>query len=178
MREVTGYPAATLGFSEKTKRWTCFYSYYPDYMCSANTGIVTWQRAQLWKHNATNANVGQEYNHFYGSPVNSEIQAISNEIVSNNKIYKAISLESDEPWDVDFVTPNGQESNVVISDFDTRENIHYTDMYNDINSPGGLLEGDRIRDVTLLAKIKLFASSLTRLFAVNFNFSNSFRSNK
>ena len=172
------YPAVTIGFSEKTKKWTSFYSYHPENMCSSNTGIVTFKNGNIYKHNASNAASGKEYNHFYDNPFDSEVHVVSNEMVSNNKIYKAFSQESDDVWGVEFETPNGQESNLVSDDFDTRENIHYSDIYNDTNSTGGLLEGDRMRDVTLLAKLKLFSNKLTRLFAVNFNFSNSFRSNR
>jgi len=171
-------PAQTLGFSEKNKKWTCFYGYHPENMCSAGTSIVTFKVGHIYKHNAINATAGKEYNYFYDQPVDSEIHVVSNEMVSNNKIYKAFSQESDDVWGVEFETPNGQESNLVSDDFDTRENIHYSDIYNDTNSTGGLLEGDRMRDVTLLAKLKLFSNKLTRLFAVNFNFSNSFRSNR
>ena len=147
-------------------------------MCTSGTGIVTFKNGHVYKHNAYNAEAGKEYNHFYGQPVDSEFHVISNEVVSNNKVYKAFSQESDDVWEVDFESPNGQESNLVESDFDTRENIHYSDIYNDTNSPGGLLEGDRMRDVTLIAKLKIFKKTLSRLFAVNFNFSNSFRSNR
>ena len=178
--EVTNveFPAKTLGFSEKNRKWTCFYSYHPENMCTANNGIVTFKDGNIYKHNASNAAAGQRYNYFYGNPVDSEVHVVSNEAVSNNKIYKAFSQESDDIWGVNFETPNNQSSNLVHSDFDTRENIHYSDIYNDTNSSGGLLEGDRMRDVTIIAKLKIFKNVLTRLFAVNFNFSPSFRSNK
>ena len=40
------YPAVTIGFSEKTKKWTSFYSYHPENMCSSNTGIVTFKKSK------------------------------------------------------------------------------------------------------------------------------------
>jgi hypothetical protein len=49
---------------------------------------------------------------------------------------------------------------------------------NDTNSPGGLLEGDRIRDASLLAKCRILTNKFTRMFGVNFNLVPSFRSNK
>ena len=51
-------------------------------------------------------------------------------------------------------------------------------MMNDTNSTGGLLEGDRMRDASLLAKCKIAVNKFTRMFGVNFNFAPSFRSNK
>ena len=166
----------TLGFCEENKRWNSFYSYNPDYMCGLNTGIVTFKNGEIYTHNSETATV--PYNNFYGGDFPSELTVASNQGGSNNKVYTAFSQESDDIWDVEFSTPNGQNSALVSSDFDTRENIHYSDILNDTNSPGGIIEGDRIRDVTLLAKLRVYAQNLTRIFAVNFNFFNSHRSNK
>ena len=127
MTLTKGYPAETIGFSEKTKKWTSFYSYHPENMCTSNTGIVTFKNGHIYKHNASNAPLGQQYNYFYNQPVDSEVHVVSNEMVSNNKIYRAFSEESDDVWEVNFETPNGQQSNLVSTDFDTRENIHYSD---------------------------------------------------
>ena len=93
-------------------------------------------------------------------------------------MYQSFSQESDDKWGVTFTSPNGQETALLAEDFDTRENIHYSDIMNDINSDGGLIEGDRMRDVTLLAKLKIFSNKLTKVFGVNFNFAPSQRSNK
>lgn len=167
---------STLGFTESNKRWNSFYSYRPEFMCGIGTRIVTFKSGDIYEHNSST--VMPEYNQFYGVSYPSEIHVISNEAPSNNKVYKAFSQESDAIWDVDFVSPNGQASNLIASDFDTRENIHYSDMMNDTNSPGGLLEGDRMRDASLLAKCRILTNKFTRMFGVNFNISPSFRSNK
>ena len=89
-----------------------------------------------------------------------------------------IIKESDDIWDVTFATPNGQQTSLVASDFDTRENMHYSDILNDVNSPGGIIEGDRMRDTTLVAKLIILRNTLTRIFSVNFNMAPSYRSNK
>ena len=95
-----------------------------------------------------------------------------------NKVYLSFSQESDEAWDVEFETPNGQQSSLSASNFDKKENIYYSDIMNDSNSPGGIIEGDRIRDTSLLAKLSLVKNTLTRIFSVNFNAIPSYRSNK
>ena len=168
--------AETLGFTESNKRWNSFYSYKPEFMCGAGTRIVTFKGGDIFEHNSTTAPT--PYNEFYGVTYPSEIHIISNEAPSNNKIYKPFSQEPDDVWDVDFESPNGQASNLISSDFDTRENIHYSDMMNDTNSPGGLLEGDRMRDATIIAKCRIAINKFTRMFGVNFNIVPSFRSNK
>mgnify|MGYP003629842597 CR=1 FL=1 len=166
----------TIGFTESNKRWNSFYSYRPEFMCGIGTRIVTFKQGDVYEHNSSTTI--PEYNEFYGVTYASEMHVISNEAPSNNKVYKAFSQESDDVWDVDFESPNGQTSNLIASDFDTRENIHYSDMMNDTSSPGGLIEGDRMRDATLLAKCKILTNKFTRMFGVNFNIVPSFRSNK
>tara|TARA_R110002051_G_C8724753_1_gene497190 strand:+ start:253 stop:768 length:516 start_codon:yes stop_codon:yes gene_type:complete len=166
----------TLGFCEENKRWTSFYTYYPDYMCGSGTGIVTFKNSRIFKHNSDTATPG--YNNFYITDWPSELHVVSNEAPSNNKFYKAFSEESDDIWDVTFATPNGQQTSLVASDFDTRENMHYSDILNDVNSPGGIIEGDRMRDTTLVAKLIILRNTLTRIFSVNFNMAPSYRSNK
>tara|TARA_R110000765_G_scaffold318643_1_gene410910 strand:- start:483 stop:1796 length:1314 start_codon:yes stop_codon:yes gene_type:complete len=163
----------TIGFSEVNKRWNSFYSYAPEMMCGNRAGIVTFSEGDIYKHNSENG-----YNTFYQVNYPSTIKVVSNEASSNNKIYKAFSEESDDIWSVTFNTPNGQETNLVASDFDKRENIYYSDMFNDVNSPGGIIEGDRIRDASLIATLSISTTEFTRLFGVNFNIVPSHRSNK
>ena len=166
----------TLGFSEQNKRWTSFYTYYPDYMCSSGTGIVTFKGPNVFIHNSDTAST--PYNQFYTTDYASEIHVVSNTAPSNNKVYLSFSQESDDAWDVEFETPNGQQSSLSASNFDKKENIYYSDIMNDSNSPGGIIEGDRIRDTSLLAKLTLMKNTLTRIFSVNFNAIPSYRSNK
>ena len=178
--------AYTLGFCESSNRWNSFYSYIPEMMCAFQNGFVSFDAGNLYTHNISGKYVDSKgilkthntYNEFYGIEYDSELWVVSNEAASNNKVYQSFSQESDNIWDVTFDSPNGQSTVLLPSDFDTRENIHYSDIMNDVNSAGGLIEGDRIRDVTLLAKLKLFSNKLTRIFGVNFNFAPSQRSNK
>jgi cyclophilin family peptidyl-prolyl cis-trans isomerase len=178
--------AYTVGFCESSNRWNSFYSYIPEMMCPFQNGFVSFDGGNLYVHNISgryvdgqnNVKTYNTYNKFYGIEYDSELWVVSNEAPSNNKVYQSFSQESDKIWDVTFDSPNGQSTALLPSDFDTRENIHYSDIMNDVNSAGGLIEGDRIRDVTLLAKLKLFSNKLTRIFGVNFNFAPSQRSNK
>tara|TARA_R110000850_G_scaffold272892_2_gene408528 strand:- start:7674 stop:11978 length:4305 start_codon:yes stop_codon:yes gene_type:complete len=176
----------TIGFCESSNRWNSFYSYIPEMMCSKGTGFVSFNEGNIYRHNISGTYINAQgelksyntYNNFYGVDYDSELWVVSNEAPSNNKVYQSFSQESDDKWGVTFTSPNGQETALLAEDFDTRENIHYSDIMNDVNSDGGLIEGDRMRDVTLLAKLKIFSNKLTKVFGVNFNFAPSQRSNK
>ena len=172
-------PSSTIGFTEPTNRWNSFYNYYPEMMCSSGVGIVTFKGGNLYHHDiGVDSLQNKEYNKWYGSNVQSDLWLVSNVAPSNNKIYKAISIESDNIWSVTIDNKYGQSTNIFTTDFDTRENIHYSQIYNDINSPGGMIEGDKIRGVSALIKLSITSNSLERLFGVNINFSPSERSNK
>lgn len=170
---------STIGFSEPTNKWNSFYDFHPEMMCTSGVNIVTFNNGELYHHDRGIDTFGnKEYNKFYQQDVTSQLWVISNIAPSNNKIYKAISTESDEIWSVVIENKQGQQTSIFVSDFDTRENIHYSQIYNDENSPGGMIEGDRMRSVSALIKLSNTSNSLSRLFGVNVNFSSSERSNK
>ena len=110
--------------------------------------------------------------------MSSDLWLVSNEMPSNNKVYKAISTESDYVWSADIENKHGQKTSIFTTDFDTRENIHYAQVLNDVNSPGGMIEGDRIRSTSALIKLSNLSNILSRLFAVNVNIFSSERNNK
>jgi len=172
-------PASTLGFTEKTNRWNSFYTYYPEMMGSSGIGIVTYVAGKLYHHDiGVDASQNKEYNKWYGNATSSDLWLVSNQSPSNNKVYKAISTESDHVWSADIENKYGQRTSIFTSDFDTRENIHYAQVLNDINSPGGMIEGDKIRSTSALIKLSNPSNVLSRLFAVNVNIFSSERSNK
>jgi hypothetical protein len=170
---------STIGFTEQTNRWNAFYTYYPETMGSSGVGIVSYVGGELYHHDrGVDSLQNKEYNKFYGNSVNSELWLVSNVSPSNNKVYKAISTESDHIWSADIENKHGQKTSIFTTDFDTRENIHYAQVLNDINSPGGMIEGDRIRSTSALIKLSNPSNILSRLFAVNVNIFSSERNNK
>jgi hypothetical protein len=176
---VTILPPSTIGFTEKTNRWNGFYSYYPDIIGSSGIGIVTYTGGDLWHHDrGVDVNGDKEYNKWYGVGALSELDLVSNESPSNNKVYKAISIEADSIWGTVITNKHGQLTNLQEADFDTRENIHYAQILNDINSPGGIIEGDKIRSVSAIIKLVNSSNSLQRLFGINLNIFSSERNNK
>ena len=187
-RPETILESETIGFSEYGKRWNSFYTYDElENMCEAMTGFVSFKKGGLWHHNrggGDNTTIPVHYGEFYGINHKSHLWLISNDHPSNIKVYNTISQESDDVWTTLIETKEGQSTSIIESDFDTRENIHYAQILNDINSPGGLIEGDRIRGASALLKLtsNAIASTLgtriSKLFAVTVNNFFSYRSNK
>ena len=178
-------PGFTVGFNETGKRWNSFYSFIPDYMCSYNTGIISFKNGDPWIHNS---DMLSNYNTFYGTTYSSIVDIISNVEPTTNKIYNTISQESTDIWEATLNTRNGQETTVSINEFTggqsfvweeghgTKENVHHAVIMGDVNSVGGKIEGNRMRDTSINVRLTLPvgpAQEENTLFSVNFGISPS-----
>ena len=178
---ITGF---TTGFNEPSKKWNSFYSYSPGYLCSFNTGIVSFKNGTIWKHNSSNV----DYNTYYQTKYSSQLDIISNSSPDLTKIYNNIKEESTDIWEAEINTRNGQNTTVLTNNFTggqtfsweeghgTKENIHHAVIMGDENSSGGKIEGDRIRDTSIMASLSLPigpAQEENTLFSVKFGIAPS-----
>ena len=83
----------TLTYSETSKGFPSFYSFFPDYMIGMNQFFYTFKGGNLFRHN-----VNTNYNTFYGTTYESTISTVFNEAPVENKIFKTINLEGDDAW--------------------------------------------------------------------------------
>jgi hypothetical protein len=173
--------AETIAWNERANQWSTFYSYHPEGMCGSNTGIVSFYGGALYKHNV-NTILEDSYNTFYGEHTPSEFWVICNASPSNVKILLAISEETNSPWAVHSITtPNKQESNLIESDFQEKENNQYAALWKDQLTPNvvhPLINGDVMRDRTFLAKFRYRESVYNKINAVNFEIIPSNLSNR
>ena len=171
--------AETLAWNERTNQWSTFYSYYPDYMNKVGAGIISFKDGSIYKHNV---DLPTNYNTFYGTFTPSEFWAVFNVAPSNVKILQSISEETNAPWEVySILTPNGQSSNLIESDFDEKENNQYAALWKDILTPNvtyPLINGDIMRDRTMLAKFRYNSDDYNKITAVNFDWIVSNLSNR
>lgn len=190
-------PAETLAFSERTKFWTTFYTFTPECMVRVGLDYLTFRNGETHLHNTN-----KKRNSFYGLDSSVEIWAVFNQDPSKNKVFQSLSEESDTVWEArEILTQNGQKSSLIKDDFKvsfgqghtlySKENIHYAALWKDENTPDPikdrteedekfypLLEGDSMRDVSVLVKIVNGSTEEERLFALSMNYSNSERSNR
>ena len=173
--------AETLAWNERANQWSTFYSYHPEGMCGSNTGIVSFYGGALYKHNV-NTILEDSYNTFYGEHTPSEFWVICNASPSNVKILLAISEETNSPWEVHSITtPNKQQSNLIESDFQEKENNQYAALWKDQLTPNvvhPLINGDVMRDRTFLAKFRYNEAVYNKINAVNFEIIPSNLSNR
>lgn len=186
-------PRETLAYNSRVKKWTTFYSYSPEEMNSINSEFVIFMGGSPFVNDrdTTNFNflparntVGNIVQNVYPTSVT----VVSNENPSENKIYQAIEMESTDVWSVPEVeTINGQISSLPEDAFTGNNEFGFEDGFNEAEnkfsaaflndelSPGGLLEGNRLRDNSLVAKLVCNLNKAVRLFAVNFRYALSSR---
>ena len=89
----------TLTYSPRSKGWTSFFSYYPDWMVGLNTYLYSFYHGDLYKHN-----VNPVRNNFYGIQGISIVETVFNEAPIQAKMFKTIEIEGSHPWEVDIQT--------------------------------------------------------------------------
>jgi hypothetical protein len=80
----------TLTFSESSKGWPSFYSFYPDFMIGMNSFFYSFKGGNIWRHN-TGANRNTYYNSFANSTITS---VFSPEPTLSIKLFKTLSYEA------------------------------------------------------------------------------------
>jgi len=187
-------PKETLAFNERSGKWSTFYSYKPESMCSINSEFAVFLGGKMFvlgrdEETYNNLPTKTAFGQVVSKVSPTSITVVSNQNPSDNKIYQSIELESSSLWSVpEIETENGQISslpesaftgnmeNVFESGYGKKENKFFAYFLNKESTEGGLLEGDKLRDNSLVAKIIYTANKAAKLFAVNFKFTKSFRS--
>jgi len=186
-QNILTIPSETVAFSERTGYWDSFYSYLPECMCRVGIDFLSFKNGKAFLHNNNKLR-----NNFYGVRFPSELWVVFNQAPSNNKVFNALGVESTTVWEArEILTDSGQKSQLIESDFqddqgqglvfDAKENIHYAALLQDENTPNveyPLINGDDMRDVSILFKLTKDTDNLERIFAANINFALSQRSNK
>lgn len=112
--------AKTITYDEKVNGWTSFHSFKPDWMTSLNNRFFSIKNGQLWLHNSEEV----PRNSFYGVTHPSRVKIVFNDGPSMDKIFKAINLEGDRPWDIKLKT-NLSESTIKKEEFQKRESRYF-----------------------------------------------------
>lgn len=185
----SGFLGETLAFNEDYNSWSTFYSYLPDYMCQNDINIISFKNGRLYTHNTNSL-----YNNFYGVQYKSNLWFYCNSDPSNIKVFKAISLETTDSWNVTIETPItqqnpvGQTTSLISNNFQIKEGFLYSDILMDDNTPNivpsppflpnARFEGNPMRAQYALIKLEYESPIYNRIFACNILFIPSQRSNQ
>jgi hypothetical protein len=112
----------TLAFDEKVKGWSSFYSYIPDMMIGVNNRFFTIKNGQVWQHH-----VGSNHANFYGTQYDTKVTVVINDEPSIDKIFKTVTLESQNAWSVVLKT-NLTNGKILLNEFRKRESRWYASI--------------------------------------------------
>lgn len=147
--------AQTISFDEENNYFESFLSYHPEMMCDIGTLLISFKDGQLYTHDGT------DYNTFYGTTYDSTITPVFNEKQLEKKTYLAISEVASDVWDCPEITTSlnsygttPQQSNLVDSDFETKEGVHHAGFLRDSNSIGGIINGDVLKGSHISIKFR------------------------
>lgn len=151
---------STIAFSEVKDRWVTKYSYLPDIYSRISNLFLSWYQGLTYRHNANPSEV--PYCNFYGIQYPSQITIIFNEDVPNIKRWKVLNYVSTSLWVATSIAtmpdqqhPSGQLSRLAtVHNWSLKEGVYWADIKRDINSTGGLIDGDEMRSDTLIVTLQ------------------------
>ena len=119
-------PNYTLTYSESSKGFPSFYSFYPDFMIGMNNYLYSFKGGQLYRHNTNLVR-----NNFYGVQGDSKISTVINQQPLDNKLFKTIGLESSHGWRADVTTDiSQQQATVLAENFEEKEGQYFAYLRN------------------------------------------------
>lgn len=98
---------STLSYDEGVRGWTSFFSYKPDQAFSLRSSFYTMKNNNLWLHYSNNVNRGS----FYGVTTPTSVTFVMNPSVSLSKVFKTISYEGSNGWEVQSINTDNYSAN-------------------------------------------------------------------
>ena len=129
----------TITYSEGSKGFPSFYSYFPDYMIGMNNYLYSFNKGQLYRHNTNDTR-----NSYYGTTYASTIKTVINEMPLDNKLFKTLNLESTDAWSAEILTDvAAQSSSITNTSFVKKEGNYFAYVRtNGVTGGGALTESD------------------------------------
>lgn len=114
----------TVTYSQRNKSWTSRWTWYPDWMEGLGNKFFSWKNGSLWTHDSN-----ETRGSFYGTTYSCEITGIMNDNFSDDKVFKTIHLDSDQPWDVELST-DLMTGYISKEDFQKKESFYFAYIRN------------------------------------------------
>jgi hypothetical protein len=139
----------TISFDETKNCFTSFYSFAPECIVCADTTLYSWVNGKMYIHDViTNGGM----NDFYGIKYESNINRIFNEHLMQKKSWISVTQLGNVIWDCPEIYTNEmsyantpQQSNLITQDFNNTEGQFNASFLSDINSQGGISDGDSLK---------------------------------
>jgi hypothetical protein len=140
-------PDESFVFREEGNLWTSFMDFAPDAVVCAENKLISFKAGKMYSHE----NVAT-YCNYYGVQNKPSITLVKNDNPMIGKSWQAISQIANVVWvspliytETESYPGQRQESNLVASDFASQEGRFNASLLNDINSIGGIGNGDYLK---------------------------------
>ena len=166
-----GLEPQTLSFDEERNGFDSFLGYNPEMMVSLNTLLCTFKDGVLWTHDDE-----PYYNNFYGVQQDSLITPVFNDKALLKKTFISLTEVSSQVWTAELINTNinsygtvKQESNLIADDFALLEGEYSASFLRDINSQGGIIDGDTLKGNWILVRLRAKSENPpdNKLFSLN-----------
>jgi len=160
--------AFTISFSESKKAFESFHSYLPEMMGTLNTLLLTFKGGNIWKHNSAT------YCNYYGTQYPCSITLVFNDMPSFKKTFISLIETASVKWVAPIIYTNlnsygttKQSSNLIAEDFSRLEDTYNASFRRDVNSLGGLINGDVLKGEYIAIKLQVNEAEAANLVELN-----------
>lgn len=160
----------TFAFQERTREnpsYTSPYSFHPEGVICAQDVTFSWKNGLLYIHNSTTTC------NFYGTQYDAFITVPFNSNIFQKKLFQSISQYGSRVWpcteiytDDESYVGQRQESNLVASDFRLVTGKYQAALMRDVNSIGGVANGEKLRGSIIVLKFHIVNASAFAYLAI------------
>jgi hypothetical protein len=159
----------TVSFSPISNGWTSFWSYEPEWMAGLNSSFYTWKDGNLYVHDSNDTRNAFYYDFSEDTYFlyNSKITSILNQEPDTIKVFKTVSLDSDDYWTCDMETDlsSGQIQGSYFVNKEGEWYAHIRNISDTIDTSGLSTQG--IGTLTSYASLVLsFSFDITNLISI------------
>jgi hypothetical protein len=136
----------TLAFSPKKGGFTSYFTYYPEWIGNAQEKVLVWNGGQPYVLDSATRNT------FFGTAYDSVIKVVFKGSEAQEKTWESVKQLSGTPWDCPEIISalesfgiTKQKSRLVIKDFRKLGQKYSATFRRDINSRGGLVNGNYLK---------------------------------
>ena len=137
----------TFAFNEKNNGYSSFFDFHPDLSLCAEEITYSFKDGELWVHDNYNG-----YCNFYGVQATPDITTVFNQSLIQKKTWISVSEVANSIWSCPVIYTNvnsygtqRQETNLIEADFAVLEGNQHASLLKDVNSIGGIANGDSMK---------------------------------
>jgi len=144
-----GFGSDMLSFDEDSNQWRSFHTFAPQWTSKVEDFMISFHAGIPWRSNSDGyaypGGVNTTFYEFYASFPSPHV--LDNISLAATEIYTWANAKQNvaDRFEILVTNESEQETNLLSSDFDVIESTLYAQFYRDINSQGGLRDGEVMR---------------------------------